>query len=106
MAGPSSFGRVEHQRRAALLPSDSDAPSEPDVYLSLCIRLSGNTDVCRSAHPSSAESFNTQAGEKELLNGAFAPEFARGPQPARQAHQLPPLLTELTMLLAIFRSMK
>jgi hypothetical protein len=38
------------------------------MHLSLCIRLSGNTDVRRSAHPSSADAFQAQHGEKELLD--------------------------------------
>ena len=64
------LSRVKHQRRNCyrriLIPA-----SKPDVHLSLCIRFSRNTDVCRSSHPTSA--FHAQHGEKELLDIAFAP---------------------------------
>ena len=45
------------------------------MHLSLCIRLSRNHGECRSAHPTSPEPLDPEAGKEELFGSLLAPDL-------------------------------
>src|SRR6266851_2371668 len=60
-------------------------PSEPDMHLSLCIRLSGSHGERRSAHPTPPEPLDPEAGKEELLSSILAPDLLGRTDQTRQS---------------------
>ena len=70
----------------------SGSPTEPDVHLSLCIRLSKSTSEVRRPHPIEREPHHRNLAHLVLLNAALGPDPRAGTLPAGSAHlgvQLP-----------------
>jgi hypothetical protein len=70
---------VGDERRAGFPAVGLSSPlSEPDLRLSLRIRLSGRHGEVWRSHPCEAEPADRHPGEQVLLGAAVSPELARG----------------------------
>ena len=82
---PATRRRVGSDRSAlsALRPPGFlGPPSEPDVHLSLCIRLSKGFREVRRLHPFELEPLGRNKGHAIVLGGALGPDLSTGMIPA------------------------
>ena len=80
------LSRVGPKRPVSLSPMGfSGPPSEPDVHLSLCIRLSKGLRKVRRHHPFEREPQDRLVAHEVLLNAALGPDPIAGMNPAGPA---------------------